>query len=111
MTARRTTVAVVSEFLSDLPDAPAETRNLLGAQLLRALGLTKEAAVPDDEVDDVIGAHRVEGRCRMSAAGTRTNRSLGDTSSTEPNTIRSADACDNAGQRRRSVRQVPHERR
>jgi hypothetical protein len=53
LSARRTSAAVVSEFLSGLPDAPTETRNLVGAQLLRALGLTKAPAVLDDEVDDV----------------------------------------------------------
>ncbi|MFF1843102.1 hypothetical protein ACFVW9_15315 [Streptomyces sp. NPDC058217] len=56
MTARRTTTAVVSELLSDLPDAPPATRAQIAPQLLRALGLTKEQR----DYQDTVAAGYVE---------------------------------------------------
>ncbi|MEV0917895.1 hypothetical protein AB0I93_27005 [Streptomyces sp. NPDC049967] len=56
MTARRTTTAVVSELLTELPDAPTATRALVAPQLLRALGLTKEQR----DYEDTVAAGYVE---------------------------------------------------
>lgn len=56
MSARRTTTAVVSELLTDLPDAPPATRAMVVPQLLRALGLTKEQR----DYQDTVAAGYVE---------------------------------------------------
>lgn len=53
---RRTTTAVVSELLSDLPDAPPEARDQIAPQLLRALGLTKR----ERDYADTVAAGYVE---------------------------------------------------
>ncbi|MGW1696498.1 hypothetical protein [Streptomyces sp. NPDC002399] len=52
----RTTTAVVSELLTDLPAAPAETRDLVAPQLLRALELTKA----ERDYKDTVAAGYVE---------------------------------------------------
>lgn len=44
-----TATAAMAEALTGLPDAPAEMRNSLGAQLLYALGLRTRPTAEDEE--------------------------------------------------------------
>ncbi|MGW7001319.1 hypothetical protein ACWGCW_00475 [Streptomyces sp. NPDC054933] len=48
-----TATAALAEALTDLPDAPPEVRQLVGAELLYALGLAERPSHLDDELNPV----------------------------------------------------------